>query len=214
MRLCTDGKKPMVSVPNDKCANATNWLPAPEERDFRSLTGEERRFVCMWEYSRSLPTVNRDSPEEIVRWIRGQNRNPGKGSKLYIGNYLCSRAHDLSKPYLAIKNEAFKKLSVSDIKRPDAFIQKLRMHGDPVSEFLWKNLSGATQEMLQRYGTGPVPESLVEELNKLLYQDGFYNEKRFAGVPLKIGHQPHANNTTRRFAFTLRGDHQGEVSAQ
>ena len=114
-----------------------------------------------------------------MRWIREQ------GSKLLVGNYLCSRAHDLSKPYLAIKNEAFKKLSVCDIKRPDAFIWKLTRHSDPVSEFLWKNLSGATQGMLQGYCKGPVPESLVEDLNKLLYQDGFYNEKRFAGVPLK-----------------------------
>ena len=40
-----------------------NWLPAPDEWDFRRITAEESRLATCWEYARSIPSICNDPYE-------------------------------------------------------------------------------------------------------------------------------------------------------
>ena len=166
------------------------WLPPLDEWDFRAIEEAECRFACLWEYVRSIRTFDASVPANVVRWVRGENGQDGKGACLKTGQYLCRRAGDLSKPYITINNIVYKKLSVEDFKDLPAFVLKLKRRSDTVSKFLWDNLSAATHSKLLHCVENVVPNpdaqaSLVKDLNQILSIKGFYNDQRFAGVSLE-----------------------------
>jgi hypothetical protein len=169
--------------------HAEDWLPLRDEWDFRSVTAEECRFACFWEYFRSIRSINPARASEVVCWVKGKKGRPGKGAKLKTGNFLCSRAGDLSKPYVTIDGIVYKKFSACDLKKPTAFVGKLKKHADPVSMFLWEKLSAETRQNLERDGDDipdqPMTIALVNDINMILSQDGFYTEERFAEVNLE-----------------------------
>jgi hypothetical protein len=99
-----------LSAPRGKF-HAEDWLPLPDEWDFRSVAAEECRFACFWEYFRSIRSINTARASDVVCWVKGKNGRPGKGAELKTGNYLCSRAGDLSRPYVTIDRIVYKKFS-------------------------------------------------------------------------------------------------------
>jgi uncharacterized repeat protein (TIGR04138 family) len=89
-------------------------------------------------------------------------------------------------------------LAVDDLTDLSLFIARLQQHADPLSEFLWENLSEATRLKLAAGSAGPeLRELLTKELNELIMSRPFYQEARFAGVTLSaeakylVGHPLH-----------------------
>ena len=95
----------------------------------------------------------------------------------------------------AESDEAFdKKVSllfrVEDLESPTSFAVKLREAPDPVSQFLKKQFSPETRQLLDKYqGTGPPPQSLrialIKEFNHLVRGNSLYDEQRFRYVTLR-----------------------------
>jgi signal transduction histidine kinase len=80
-------------------------------------------------------------------------------------------------------------LSVDDLKDADGLALKLKSQSDPVSQFLWQQISDATQRVLLAYAGTNAPDknlqiALVEELNRIMKQGLIYEPDRFAGVKL------------------------------
>ncbi len=75
--------------------------------------------------------------------------------------------------------------STGDIKDPAAFAVRLRKQADPVSKFLWANLSEALRQLtLQESRTPAFEAKLLRELNDVLRKGPIYQAERFATVAL------------------------------
>ncbi len=80
-------------------------------------------------------------------------------------------------------------INMDELKDPERLVVKLRDGADPLSSYFHKHFSAKTQEMLKAYNDSHPPsnslkEALLDELNKLLEQESFYNEELFAHVDL------------------------------
>jgi len=75
--------------------------------------------------------------------------------------------------------------AVGDLIDPKALAAKLTQHSDPLSQFLWDELPGASRQAVL---TSPQAESLeavlVDGLNGIIRCDSIYRAERFTGVTL------------------------------
>lgn len=86
-------------------------------------------------------------------------------------------------------------LSMDDITELESFVTRLQTGTDPLSRFLWENLSESARRKLSTDPKAPeTRELLVHQLNTLIHSSPLYNEERFAAVALSaearclIGH--------------------------
>jgi uncharacterized repeat protein (TIGR04138 family) len=91
-----------------------------------------------------------------------------------------------------------------DITDLSSFVNRLRNRVDPLSAFLWDNLSQPTQDLLcQDLSNSEAREALTKDLNKLIDAGPIYCAERFAGVALSrdalllIGHGEDLRGVTR-----------------
>jgi O-antigen/teichoic acid export membrane protein len=80
--------------------------------------------------------------------------------------------------------------SLDDIKDLPGVIARLKMHSDPVSAFLWQNLSVQDQALLIHYQpSGPSSKQaqgvVVQALNKIITGPSIYEKERFKGIKLR-----------------------------
>jgi hypothetical protein len=80
--------------------------------------------------------------------------------------------------------------SVEEIKDLSLIADRLRLHSDPVSAFLWKSLSNPEQILLgsnqpSERSLRQVQDVVVQALNKLIGQPCIYKPGRFRGVSLR-----------------------------
>ncbi len=78
-----------------------------------------------------------------------------------------------------------------DLRDPSGLATKLQDPGDPVGQYIFENLQPQTKQMLEVHGgrskaTPMLHKALVDEMNRLLTDDHFYDEERFAGVDIPI----------------------------
>jgi FHS family L-fucose permease-like MFS transporter len=77
-------------------------------------------------------------------------------------------------------------ISPGDFRNFPALVQKLNQHIDPVSTFVYQNLSGSTIQAIQHNAT---PESLkpdlARDLNGIVNGPAVYDPQRFSAVPLQ-----------------------------
>jgi hypothetical protein len=76
--------------------------------------------------------------------------------------------------------------SVDDFIDLSSFVDKLRTHQDPISNYLWQQFSPETQAVLASTTATPKEQTLalVKALNKILKGHLIYDSQRFAGVAL------------------------------
>jgi hypothetical protein len=179
----------------ESASEDTSWMPPQDEWDFRSVSDNECRFVCLWEYFReyfrSIHKIDLTDTSQIVRWFRSDKEQKANRAKLRTAYYLCAKAGYLSKPYLTIRSIVYKQISPTDFKDLPAFVTDLKPHRkrSAVSGFIWENLSQGIQKKLLRCGKGLLPHrsvqsSLVAEVNQMLSKTEFYNAERFKSVQL------------------------------
>jgi hypothetical protein len=153
------------------------WLPPCDEWDFRSVTVEQCRRACLWEYLRSERTIVAD----VQGWVKGKGSGTTSAASFLRGT-------DLSLPWLTANKISNMMFSIGDIKDLNAFIKRLNKHVDPVSKFLWENFPRALRKTLTAHRRGAdnnrVQTSLVEGLNRILCGDCIYDKDRFTEVPL------------------------------
>lgn len=79
-------------------------------------------------------------------------------------------------------------IEAGEIRDPSALGTKLKNGADPVSKFLWAQLSATNQtrltELLAAGKNAGVVEALADDINKAIATESIYNEARFAGVTL------------------------------
>jgi uncharacterized repeat protein (TIGR04138 family) len=76
-------------------------------------------------------------------------------------------------------------LSSDEITDVESFVSRLREGTDPLSAFLWENLSEtARARLLTDPGAPESREILIQQLNGLISSAPLYTEKRFSGVTL------------------------------
>ena len=162
----------------------TNWLPSPDEWDFRSVATQECRFACLWEYMRSVPKI----VTGVTGWAAGKALAP-----MSILQFIVNGTHSpalLRKSWREIyHNISHAMFSPDDFKDPSTFICELAQSANPVSKFLWRQFPNATRRGLQTHECGVdntehARTALVERLNKVLSGSSIYHEIRFAGVKL------------------------------
>ncbi len=79
-------------------------------------------------------------------------------------------------------------LCIRDLNAPDRLAIRIRDGHDPLSKYLRERCSRAAQQLLDDFdGSNPPTEALqravVDQLNRVLQQDCFYEVRRFAQVP-------------------------------
>jgi uncharacterized repeat protein (TIGR04138 family) len=90
-------------------------------------------------------------------------------------------------------------LCSDDIADMDALAKRLRQRSDPLSAFLWENLSEVTRLKLSADPTAPdAKEILTRNLNQLITRGPLYGEERFSKVSLP-------SDAKRLLAHPLRG---------
>ncbi|NTV14151.1 MAG: hypothetical protein HGA96_09530 [Desulfobulbaceae bacterium] len=82
------------------------------------------------------------------------------------------------------------RFQVVDIHRPAEFASKLQQPADPVSQYLARQLSPPTRDLLGQYAPGTEPSqellgSVVADLNYAITRTDLYSPERFAGIELK-----------------------------
>jgi len=77
-------------------------------------------------------------------------------------------------------------VSTNDFLNLPAFVTKVRAQADPVSQFLWAQLTASTHRLLLDDQAAPVQQrlALVEDLDRVLRGEVIYTTPRFAGVTL------------------------------
>ncbi|MFA6465905.1 MAG: inorganic phosphate transporter, partial [Desulfurivibrionaceae bacterium] len=83
------------------------------------------------------------------------------------------------------------RLQTNDVQQPAELAAKLQHPVEPVSQYLAGQLSPATQELLGQYAVGNAPSqelqgALIDDLNRVITQAGFYSTERFAGIELPV----------------------------
>ncbi|MCX7048758.1 MAG: AI-2E family transporter [Candidatus Sumerlaeota bacterium] len=83
-------------------------------------------------------------------------------------------------------------LSESDLKDPRGLAAKISRGADPVSQYLSERLPPAMMESLKKADLATtlprtLQSALVEELNKQLGDEGFYDPQRFKDIKMKFG---------------------------
>jgi hypothetical protein len=76
--------------------------------------------------------------------------------------------------------------SPSDFKEISALVGDLRSHSDPLSQYLWKQISGEEQQVLLNPNSTEQQQqsTLAKALNKILQGSSIYEDQRFASVKL------------------------------
>ena len=76
-------------------------------------------------------------------------------------------------------------LCSDDITDLESFVNRLRNHLDPLSTFLWEQLSESARQKLEADAASKeAREALIQELNQLIGSSPIYSEDRFSGVQL------------------------------
>jgi uncharacterized repeat protein (TIGR04138 family) len=76
-------------------------------------------------------------------------------------------------------------LALDDITDIQSFVARLQTGFDPLSAFLWQNLSEPCRKLITADASAPESrETLIQQLNALIASKPFYIEERFTGVAL------------------------------
>ena len=79
-------------------------------------------------------------------------------------------------------------IASEDLQNLPALVQRLNQKADPVSIFVYNNLSESTRPLLggnANENSGELKTALAQDLNKLIQGPAIYNEQRFSGVKLE-----------------------------
>ena len=79
-------------------------------------------------------------------------------------------------------------IAPEDLQNFQALVQRLNQKADPVSIFVYDNLSESTRPLLSgsaNENSGGLKTVLAQDLNKLIHGPAIYNEQRFSGVKLE-----------------------------
>jgi hypothetical protein len=161
------------------------WVPPRHEWDFRSVTPKQCRLACLWEYARSVKAVTSDPRG----WVLGKGGKKGKGANTILGDYLICEG-GLLEPWVMIHDLNRYLLSTGDLKDPASFASKLKKSENPISKFLWHNLTPQTRQNLKlSLSKGEVDQkvlaTLVDDFNRIICGKCIYTESRFSGVNLE-----------------------------
>jgi hypothetical protein len=79
--------------------------------------------------------------------------------------------------------------SANEIKNLSAIVERLRKQSDPISSYLWKELSNQEKLELVKYqpsasSASAAQEIVLEAFNKILEEPCIYTSARFKGIPL------------------------------
>src|SRR5436190_16496528 len=117
-----------------------------------------------------------------------------------------------------VENGGALSFAVGDFKDLESFAAKLTKHPDPLSHFLWNQLSEASRRTVltspEREALEPV---LVESLNTIVRGDRLYHEERFAGIPLSdqtkflLGRELQGNHLARLNRLLLEDAYPREI---
>lgn len=153
--------------------SAAETLASPTSVFAQSIDGRDLAPVTLW-IEGEVENLN------IDRCILGpiRTRNGGEVETLTITNSILQ----------AIPTSNSSLLSPTDLKDPQGLVDRLEAHRDPISAFLWTQLSANTQSLIDSNGTGsPSPAliaDLIADLNNLIEGPSIYNAETFEMVDL------------------------------
>ena len=103
--------------------------------------------------------------------------------------------------------------TAGDIVDMQSFALALKAQADPVSQFIYANLSASTVALLTAYSSGPDPAllaALLGDLNIIIQSGSIYTPARFAAVTLSpesnyiLGRSPSGSDLVRLNRFLIR----------
>ena len=111
-------------------------------------------------------------------------------------------------------------ISTGDFRDFPALVQRLNQHGDPVSVYVFQNLSAPTQQLLAQSSSGNEAElrtGLAQDLTALVKGPSIYTGDRFAGVKLQettsqlLAQHPEGESVVRLNRCLLEDAFTGEI---
>jgi len=108
------------------------WLPPQEEWDFRSITNEECRFACHWEYARQIHAATSHASRLIGNGVSEAAVNDAKVLGWRPSNYHGVAREMFPRAWLAMTTEqrgkviaSFHRLPAVAVRRLDDFLQRM-----------------------------------------------------------------------------------------
>jgi hypothetical protein len=154
-------------------ASPADGPASPETVCAQSIDGRDLAPTTLW--------IEGEVQNLIVdRCILGpvRTRNSGEVETLTISNSILQ----------AIPTSISPLLSPGDLRDPKGLILRLKTRKDPISMFVWTQLSGATAGLIASYGGGSPPadviEDLLDDLNAMIAGPSIYDAAIFETVDL------------------------------
>lgn len=126
------------------------------------------------------------------------------GLPLIYGSFRFPNEYPIVRVLLAgnatseLKNSSSSLLHTGDVKDPGALASKLRIRKDPLSLYLWTQLSPAVQQAVSTTSDAPTEETqktLNEDLNRVLQNSNFFSPERFSEVSLSAEARDRVNKS-------------------
>jgi hypothetical protein len=155
--------------------DAAETLTSPATVFLQSIDGRDLAPVTLW--------IEAEVESLIVdRCVLGpiRTRNSGEVETVTITNSILQAIPTSNSPLL----------TYADLKDVRGLVAHLELHKDPISAFVWTQLSSTTRSLIASDGTGnPSPglvADLLNDLNALISGPSIYNPATFDGVDLTL----------------------------
>jgi hypothetical protein len=153
--------------------SATEMLALPAPVFAQSIDGRDLAPTRIW-IEGEVENLN------IDRCILGpiRTRDEGEVETLTITNSIVQAIPTSNSPLLL----------PDDLKDPLGLVIRLSLHKDPISAFLWTQLSGTTQDLINSnagaYPSSSLISSLISDLNAVISGPLIYNPATFENIAL------------------------------
>ncbi len=159
-----------ITIDTARATNMTDWA----EHRLAPVLAEWYPKMCAM-----MPTPGYKAPTNWTVTIAPGNGVAATGGTRVTANYTWFRNQmDKVGPF-----------STKEIKDLAAIVQRLRQQSDPISAYLWKQLSNPEQKVLKNYqpaaaNSNEAEDVILQVFNKIIEKPSIYEPGRFKGIPL------------------------------
>jgi hypothetical protein len=141
-----------------------------------------------WRYRAGRNSIAVDPVLGRIVFPTGQLPRQGVWVTYHYGFSADIGGGEYKRPMIQPSPEDMSRIQMPDFLDPGRLVTGLQHHAEPLAGYLRGRFEAATLETIDAYGGGAPSDqlmgALIEEFNRILSDDGLYDQDRFAGITL------------------------------